>query len=90
MATNNNISDLGSIYLVKTGYNGKNDYQLNEADVSIAIQINRRIKGNDADECRARRRTKAYCRMSRTTTQPCTHRDVELVRIFVWFAINLI
>ena len=22
MATNNNISDLGSIYLVKTGYNG--------------------------------------------------------------------
>ncbi|MEE3325309.1 MAG: polysaccharide pyruvyl transferase family protein [Methanosphaera sp.] len=27
--------------------------------------------------------------MSRTTTQPCTHRDVELVRIFVWFAIGL-
>ena len=25
--------------------------------------------------------------MSRTTTQPCTHRDVELVRIFVWFVI---
>ena len=56
--------------------------------VVIAIQINRRIKGNDADECRARRRTKAYCRMSRTTTQPCAHRGVELVRIFVWFAIR--
>ena len=23
--------------------------------------------------------------MSRTTTQPCAHRGVELVRIFVWF-----
>ncbi len=27
--------------------------------------------------------------MSRTTTQPCAQRDTELVRIFVWFAINI-
>ena len=54
----------------------------------IAIQINRRTKGDDAGECRARRRTKAYWRMSRTTTQLCAYRGVELVWIFVWFAIG--
>ena len=55
---------------------------------SIAIQINRRTKGDDAGKCRARRRTKAYWRMSRTTTQLCAYRGVELVWIFVWFAID--
>ena len=53
----------------------------------IANQINRRTKGDDAGECRARRRTKAYWRMSRTTTQLCAYRGIELVWIFVWFAI---
>ena len=56
--------------------------------IIIAIQINRRTKGNDAGKCRARRRTKAYWRMSRTTTQLCAYRGVELVWIFVWFAIG--
>ena len=56
----------------------------------IAIQIDRRTKEGDSAECRARRRTQAYCRMSRTTTQPCAQRDTELVRIFVWFAIGLL
>ena len=42
--------------------------------IIIAIQINRR--------------TKAYWRMSRTTTQLCAYRGVELVWIFVWFAIG--
>lgn len=48
MATNNNISDLGSIYLVKTGYNGKNDYQLNEADVSKLDLITNAALGSTA------------------------------------------
>ena len=43
-----NVPDFGSIYDVKLGYNGKNDYGLNEADVSKLDLITNAEPGSTA------------------------------------------
>ena len=55
----------------------------------IAVQENKYKKGGDAEACRARKRTKAYCRMSRTMTQPCAFLRAKLLQLFFFTVHNL-
>lgn len=44
----NDVPDFGSIYDVKLGYNGKNDYGLNEVDVPKLDSITNAAPGSTA------------------------------------------
>ena len=52
-----------------------------------AIPRNNEKKGSEDGNCRARRRTQAGWRPSRTTTQPCNPRTAELFSVFLGIAL---
>ncbi len=58
------------------------------AGLTIAIHGNNAEKGSEDGDCRARRRTQAGRRPSRTTTRPCDFRTAELFAVFSWIAIR--